>query len=159
MFEILHQYVVTDGEAGGPNRFWPVSEVEIRQQEERLGFRFPTQIRSLLAEAGSGTIKAKAGLESVFDARRFNFINRFLDPVEMVDLYLGFDIETAPEEGFGEGELPFFEVGDQEYFVIRPEEPDPNRVYMALGGDLGQDLATFVKSLLHDPVFYLEIGR
>ncbi len=155
MFEMLSDYFVKEGSQRGPNAFWNLEESLITRAEDRAGFRFPEQLRSLLVEAGSGTIKAPQGQEREFT--RSNFLNRFLGPSEMVDLYLGEPTESAPEEGFDAGELPFFEVGDQEYFVLRPGSDEPDAVHMAFGGLVAPDVLSFVNRLLEDPSFYLSL--
>ena len=120
-----------------------------------MGLKFPEQLRMLLFEAGTGTIKAKKGEESHF--KYSNFVNRFLGPTEMAELFLGEPIDSAPEEGFDDGELPFFEVGDQEYFVLRPRTEEPNAVYRAFGEAVADDVLSFVGKLLEEPYFYLDI--
>src|SRR5688572_20313566 len=113
MFEFLVP-IMTDGTDGAvaPNVRYPIDQNDITEAETRLGFSFPPQLRAFFTEIGSGFLTT--GMNSAAPAK-VTYINRFLDPDEVATLYLKEDDELVPSEGFGAGEIPFFEVGDRLY--------------------------------------------
>lgn len=132
-----------------PNVRFPVSAEDIERAERRIGNRFPEQLRCFFSEVGCGFLKASQLETSRAD---FNYINRFLDPDEIADLLLGEDESVLPSEGFGDGELPFFEIGDQLYLVMRE-----GRVCWPFGDVICDDFITFVTELVNHPRFYHEV--
>lgn len=152
MFEFLKN-VMRDGEEfpEHPNVRFPVSGADVKNAEYRVGVQFPNQLRAFFSEIGCGFLKA-----SQTDSARteFNYINRFLDPNEVAELYLGVNEDLSPSEGFDDGELPFFEIGDQLYLVVRRDGDNDNQVCWPLGEVICDDLVTFVSKLVHDPRFY-----
>ena len=153
MFEFLTKYKVSHFDINmdyGPNVFFPLSENDISKQERRLGFDFPFQLRTFYKEIGNGFITA-----NVSDAEKnisCSSINRFITPEEATDLYIGEDVVVMPEEGFGDDELPFFEIGDGLFLVMRK---NCNGIYWSLGDLVANDLVEFVKQLLDSPIFYM----
>jgi hypothetical protein len=134
-----------------PNVFYPVAEGEIVDAESRLGVRLPEQLRTFYHEVGYGFFKSARPLT---ERSGFTYINRFLAPSQVADLLTGQDEEVSPSEGFDEGELPFFEVGDRLYLVIRPSTRHPNQVCWPYGDQISEDLIEFTKRLAVNPRFY-----
>jgi|GEM_PF-4826311 len=75
-------------------------------------------------------------------------------PGQVADLTTGQDEELSPSEGFDEGEIPFFEVEDRLYLVIRPSATYSNRVCWPYGDQISESLVEFTKRLAVDPKFY-----
>src|SRR6516165_7858115 len=131
MFEdILHLMVSGNDIPDHPNVFYPIDKEEILVSERRLGFQLPGQLRIFHSEVGFGFFKSSSPkLQGV----NYNYINRFLAPSQIADLLLGSDEEAMPSEGFDQGEIPFFEVGDGLYLIIRPSRRNPNQVCWPFG--------------------------
>ena len=86
--------------------YYPISDAEIGSAEARLGQQFPYQLRTFYREVGYGFFVSHT--PQIRD-RRYNYINRFLAPSQIVYPLLGNDEECMPGEGFDRGEIPFFE--------------------------------------------------
>lgn len=138
-----------------PNRFYPVAWGDVAKAEERIGFRFPPQLRCFFQQVGSGFFGAAEGCKEVAVA---DHVNRILNPIEISDLMMG-ESQLAPEEGFDEGEMPFFEVGDGSFLIMKPVSENPDAVYWSYGPMVSLSLGEFVSELYYrDPLFYLALG-
>lgn len=133
-----------------PNVRFPVSAEDIESAERRMGNPVAEQLREFFSEIGSGFLKAS---QSDTSRTGFNYINRFLDPDEIAELLLGEDEDILPSEGFDDGELPFFEVGDRLYLVMRE-----GQVCWPFGDVISENLLTFVTELANNPRFYHEVA-
>lgn len=155
MFHFLTD-IMRDGEVEPeyPNVRFPVAVEEVESAERRIEIQFPEQLRAFFSEIGCGFLKASQAETSGTD---FNHINRFLDPDEIADLFLGEDEGLLPSEGFDDGELPFFEIGDQLYLVIRVSDNGYGQVCWPFGDVVCNDLVAFVTELAIDPGFYNEL--
>ncbi|WP_146117663.1 MULTISPECIES: SMI1/KNR4 family protein [Pirellulaceae] len=136
------------GEPDFPNVRFPVTAEDIESAERRIGNPFPEQLRKFFCQIGSGFLKAPQSDTSRTD---FKYINRFLDPDEVAELFLGEDEDIFPSEGFDDGELPFFEIGDRLYLVLRD-----GQVCWPFGDVISQNLLAFVTELANNPRFYHE---
>lgn len=151
MFEFLLEMMKNGNDySSSPNVRFPVSTSTILDAEERLRMQFPSQLRAFFEEIGCGFLKIATGKES----KQVNYINRFLEPLEIADLIMNGDTEIMPSEGFSVGDIPFFEVGDMLYLVISPTNEKPNQICWPDGDLISEDLITFTKSLMEDPRFY-----
>lgn len=152
MFEFMNDIIErSKNDPEGANAFFPVSLSDIAEAESRLKRSLPDGLKTFFCEVGCGFLKAgRADLSHT----KFNYLNRFLDPGEMADLCLGEDEDTMPSEGFAANELPFFEVGDQLYLVLRPDGNHPNAVCWSRGDRVVDDVQAFVRRLTNDPRFY-----
>jgi hypothetical protein len=152
MFEFLIN-VMKDGmtDRAARNVRYPVDPKDIDEAEKRLGFKLPSQLRAFYEQIGCGFLRLPPNAD---DSRRLNYINRFLDPDEVATLYLGEDEDFDPSDGFDSTELPFFEVGDGLYIVIKMSGDDSNRVCWPSGEEISPDLVTFTRHLVEDPRFY-----
>ena len=154
MFEFLQDVMLDDEQfPNHPNTRYPVSYEDIKEAEGRLGFQFPSQLRKFFQEIGCGFLKSSP---NDISQTEFNIINRFLDPDEITDLFLGEDEILTPEEGFGENILPFFEVGDQLFIAIQLNSKNGNQVCWPFGDIICEDLITFTSKLAENPSFYEE---
>lgn len=152
MFEFMNDIIESSRKnPEGANVFYPVSQSDIAEAEIRLKRLFPDELKAFFGEIGCGFLKAgKADLSRT----SFNYLNRFLDPGEIADICLGEDEDMAPSEGFAADELPFFEIADQLYLVIRPDGNNPHSICWPYGDPIADDLLIFVSRLINDPRFY-----
>lgn len=152
MFEHLRQ-LMADGNRNPdyPNVFYPVSDEEVATSERRLGYPLPEQLRAFYREVGYGFFKTATPEAS---EHYYNHINRFLAASQIADMLLGEDRYSMPEEGFDEGEIPFFEVTDQLYIVLRASPSGSYEVTWPDGEAICGDLIEFARRLAADPSFY-----
>ncbi len=152
MFEAILSLMVNGNDnPNHPNTFYPVSDEEAIAAGRALGYRLPEQLRIFHREVGYGFFKSSS---PEIQKENFNYINRFLAPSQIADLLLGNDEEGMPSEGFDEGEIPFFEIGDRLYLVIRPSPTHPTQVCWPFGERVSNDLIDFTKRLASNPRFY-----
>ena len=150
-FDYLRRYVSRESP---PTRNWfmPVSEDEIRAAEQRMGMSFPDALRQFYLEVGSGFLRATEG-----EKRVTANVNRILDPAEAAALRLGEVEGSAPLEGFEEGDVPVFEVGDQLFLVMRPSTAKPDAVYWMYGEQVAPTFEDFVRRMyFEDPDYFKE---
>ena len=154
-FDYLKKYI--DNVEGMRNRFHPLSLQEIEMVENRLGYKFPFQLRTFYKEIGFGTFQHNHDL-SVTDN---TFANRLLDPESAADIkLLGYDSgQILPSVTFAEDELPIFEVADGDmFFVMKPKSDKPNAVYRDMGqGILEDSFEKFIWRLYYEsPLYYMK---
>ena len=148
MFETFATYV---GKKKGPNRFWHVDESAIAEAETRLGMKFPAALRAFFSKVGSG-FWAKGTADSAWDR---SLVNRIPSPRQIADLYCNKDDPWRPNEGFGEGAIPFFDVGENTYFVVIPKMKSSGAVYWPDGKQVVTDsLDEFFSELEMHAGFY-----
>lgn len=153
-FDFLRRFVSEGKAYAGPPRepanvFTPVGLDELRAAEDALGTPFPEALRSFYLAIGGGFLRVSANGLVVR-----NHPNRVIFPEEVPLLVAGRH-ELTPEEGFDEGELPFFEVGDQLFLVMRPASACPSGVYWPFGDVIEEDFERFVRRLyFEDPRFF-----
>ena len=137
------------------NAFYPIYENEIQENEKRLGFRFPSELRNFFLEIGCGFLPIKHG-----EKEHCGYSNRILSPMSIADILLeGVDSgQLHPETEFLEGEMPFFEIGEMASFLIMyPQSDKPNAVYNMLGQIIEESFSKFIWRLYYEsPIFYLE---
>ena len=132
-YDYLKQYV--NNKAPRPrNDFKPCTNVEINNQEKRLGFKFPRALKEFWLEIGYGLLHiSKIGEESSGN-------NEVLSPKKVADMILlRHEDQVLPdiEELFDEGwidiekeEIIFFEIGDSsDFLVMKPNSFKPDGVY------------------------------
>jgi antitoxin YxxD len=148
MFEIFKRFV---GKNAGPNRFWPVDQNQIDEAESRTGIAFPCELRAFYAEVGSG-FWARGNSDRAWDR---SLVNRILSPRDVADLLCDDLDPWRPSEGFVEGGLPFFDVGENTYLVLLPNSETPSRVHWPDGkGVVSDDLSSFFFKLSQRAGFY-----
>ena len=148
MFDYLKTFI---GAHDSPNDFYPVSKREIEIAEERLGFLFPSDLKTFFEEIGCGFLKI-----GVDDSKRDpSLVNRFLSPKEIADILLDEDNMMRPYEGFLKGVMPFFDVGENTYLVLRPKSRTPNKVFWPDGKEtIAETFHEFVERLHKNADFY-----
>lgn len=137
------------------NKFVPISDDLINKAEGRLGYSFPDELRQFYQEIGAGVFKHTHD----FSVIQKDHANRLLDPGSVADIkLLGYDSgQIVPDVEFKEGDLPFFEVGDGDFFlVMRPKSESPNLVYDTIGNLIEESFEKFIWRLYYEsPIFYM----
>lgn len=162
MFEIFKPYV---GLKGPPNVFMPVSEREIETAESRLGFRFPTTLRTFYREIGDGFFRQGAKDSEGEQA----FYNRILSPSEIAERMLTpfsdplregkafkklFPL-AAREHEIEPGFFLFFSVSDRDHLFLRIGD-DAGKVYGFSARSVKADsLKEFFERLYDHAQFFL----
>lgn len=155
-FDFLLEFVALPGGCdqrprGPANRFERVGLDELRSAETTLGRDLPVPLRRFYLEIGAGSLRVSSDATAVRDHP-----NRFLYPEEIAGLLSG-EHEWAPEEGFDDGELPFFEVGDKLFLVMRPGSSQPNAVFWPFGGLVEVEFARFVRRMYFEhPRYFVD---
>ena len=148
MFDYFAEFV---GKQQPPNRFWRVEEKDVLTAEAHLGYKFPSELRAFFLEIGCGFFAQGAKDKK----RDRSLINGILSPSEISDLLLNNENPARPAEGFMNGVMPFFDIGENSYLVLRPESGKPNRVYWPDGKKaIANDLQAFFENLRQEAGFY-----
>lgn len=173
-FDAFKRYVVDPGSSSrdepielNRNVFFGVSEDDLRENEEKLGFRFPEGLRQFYLEIGHGQLVCPA---SDPDGDPVADMNTILEPDVIAAMYLN-DPDSMPYDADDEetrqwlldrftntteeGELPFFEIGEGYFLVTRPQSDAPEAIYHS--GDeepVARNMAEFMERLHADPLFY-----
>ena len=154
-FDYLKPYM---GKKGiGENRFFPISAQDIEEAEKRLGYKFPSQLRTLYKEIGDGSFQHNHD----FSVTDNSFSSCILHPKESADIkLLGYDSGLiVPSVKFAEDELPIFEIADgANFFVMKPQSDNPNAVYQFMEGGLIEDaFEKFIWRLYYEsPLYYMK---
>lgn len=139
--------------AANVNSFWRVEENDLLNTEKKLGFEIPRQLRDFYLNVGYGNL-------NVDKNKKWSDVyhNRIVEPSRLPKLWdksdLDFNIDIDLVD---EGELAFFDNGNQCFLVLRPFSDAPNTVYYP--GDkipLAQDFNEFILKLYENSTFYLE---
>lgn len=104
------------------HEFYELKENDLIKAEDRLGFRFPKELREFYLEIGYGFIRGNKSA-----------INRFLDPATIADITLREDIyEFDPDlDDIYEDEdrLVFYEVNEGVYLTLDLNDTDKSPVF------------------------------
>ena len=133
-YDYLKKYVLEDFEKLNRetrNWFCPVSRDEIQEAEKRLGFVFPSQLRTFYEEIGYGALTTPHDFPPDYSFCNANYI---FSPKSLASLMLeGAESESIMETTFEllqPGDLPFFEIGDSTRFLLMKLSSDnPNAVW------------------------------
>lgn len=153
-YAFLERYI--NNPKSGENCFYPISLNFLQEEEERLGFKFSEQLREFYLEIGYGFF------EHTHDRKQVQKVhaNRLMDPGSVADIkLLGYDSgQITPDVEFEPGELPFFEVGDGDTFLMmHPQSANPNAVYGILGELIEPEFEKFIWRLYYEsPTYYME---
>lgn len=142
-FRMLDGYIGFDS---GARRFLAVDESDVAAAERGLGLSLPPDLKEFYRLIGYGWLGS---------ADRPDVRNLFVHPLDILDLYKG-QSEHCPEEGFLNGDVPFFDCGRDRFLVVRPSSAEPGKVYRDSGEDeaIAANIEELVSELLRDPVFY-----
>jgi hypothetical protein len=147
MFE---RFAVFQGCDDGPNTMYPVTLERIEAAETRMQLKFPSELRQFFLEAGCGFWQ-----QGVKDLERNQFlINRIADPGDIAGMVCEPDYPTRPCTGLKPGEIPFFDRGDRDYFLVNARSEDPNRVLWPSGRLVTGSLVEFFDRLYQHADFF-----
>ncbi|MBZ5517571.1 SMI1/KNR4 family protein [Bacillus sp. KS1] len=132
------------------NTFYPVSENEILEVENKLGSRLPYDLRQFLLEVGYGFLKKS----------EYN-INRILGPASIRDARLKVnDFEFYPDievyEELEEDKLIFFEANESALLLIALGNEQNNSIYHD-DIKIADSLEEFLIELMKNDKYYLDL--
>ncbi|MDP1499921.1 SMI1/KNR4 family protein [Bacillus velezensis] len=132
------------------NTFYPVSENEILEVENKLGLRLPYDLRQFLLEVGYGFLKKS----------EYN-INRILGPASIRDARLKVnDFEFYPDievyEELEENKLIFFEANESALLLIALGNEQNNSIYYD-DIKIADSLEEFLIELMKNDKYYLDL--
>ncbi|MEK4313427.1 SMI1/KNR4 family protein [Bacillus sp. FSL P4-0334] len=132
------------------NTFYPVSENEILEVENKLGLRLPYDLRQFLLEVGYGFLKKS----------EYN-INRILGPASIRDARLKVnDFEFYPDievyEELEEDKLIFFEANESALLLIALGNEQNNSIYYD-DIKIADSLEEFLIELMKNDKYYLDL--
>jgi hypothetical protein len=152
-YEYLEQYINAEG-SGMSNWFRPVTKDEILDAEKQIGFELPQSLKEFWLEIGYGRLFNNI---TGIDAGNSNLI---LHPDMVTNLIIK-DKENAIAlweilEEFNEDDIPFFEVGNSDCFLMMKRNAKyPDGVYDNLGHLVDASFERFIWRLYHEsPDFY-----
>ncbi len=153
-FEYLEPYIDIDDASS--NRFISLTLMDVEEEENRLGFKFPDQLRKFYLEIGYGFFSHTHDRKIVQDC----YANRLMDPTSVADIYLlGYESgQILPSVKFKPGYLPFFEIADGASFLfLKPQSENPNTVYGSLERIIEPSFEKFIWRLYYEnPTYYLK---
>ncbi|MEB2275515.1 SMI1/KNR4 family protein [Bacillus sp. ILBB4] len=132
----------------GKNNIYPVSEQEILQAEDKMGFRFPNDLRKLYVDVGYGFIQESSNTA----------INRIMGPKTVADVKLRkgmFECDSDLEELDEEDKLIFFEVNEGVYISL--DLKSPNNPVFYLDKPIADSLEDFFKKFINDNKYYMDL--
>ncbi|OCB95415.1 Antitoxin YxxD [Bacillus amyloliquefaciens] len=132
------------------NTFYPVSENEILEVENKLGLRLPYDLRQFLLEVGYGFLKKS----------EYN-INRILGPASIRDARLKVnDFEFYPDievyEELEEDKVIFFEANESALLLIELGNEQNNSIYYD-DIKIADSLKEFLIELIKNDKYYLDL--
>lgn len=132
------------------NTFYPVSENEILEIENKLGLRLPYDLRQFLLEVGYGFLKKS----------EYN-INRILGPVSIRDARLKVnDFEFYPDievyEELEEDKVIFFEVNESALLLIELGNEQNNSIYYN-DIKIADSVEEFLIELMKNDKYYFDL--
>ena len=159
-YEYLRKYIdykLSSNEDAYPNCFRAVSEDQIKDMEERLGFKFPESLKEFWLEIGCGSLDTSSkGVKSI------DFFNTIHGPQEIADIMLLKEeceylvLDGDYEDRFEEDEIPFFEICDSSSFLIMKKGSE--FVYDTTGAIIERKFERFIWRLYYEsPTFYLHV--
>ena len=122
MFEYLHKYICDSKEEQKESySFYQISQEEIDEAEQRLGFVFPAQLRLFYEEVGYGFFYDNEGC----------FTDVLMKPSDVADYRLGEgNYEYAEERDFfSDEDLVFFEVDADVHIYLKISGKNSGCVY------------------------------
>lgn len=152
-FNFLKDYVFSETDTRAEtskHAFYRLTKQDVVEAEERLGRKFPRELRQFYAQIGYGFLCAND----------HEMIDRMMDPGSVADFKLGEGIyEFDPErEGYEENELAFFEASETSFITLQLSEEDENGVCPVyyLGNKIANSLEDFLKKMDEEIDYYLE---
>ncbi|MDS0526595.1 SMI1/KNR4 family protein [Clostridium sp. SHJSY1] len=132
------------------NKFYPVSEDEIKEVEDSIKLEIPKELKKFYKEFGYGFISGTEGN-----------INRIMDPYSIRDFRLRKnDFEYYPDieiyDEFEEGKIIFFEGNETTLLSIEISNDDTSNVYY-YDTKIASSLKEFLINLQKDDNYYIDL--
>ncbi|PCD06383.1 SMI1/KNR4 family protein [Peribacillus simplex] len=122
------------------HKFFPLKEKDIIKAEERLGFKFPPELREFYLEVGYGFLQGN----------NENSISRLMDPDTITDITLRegiFEYEPDLEGIYEEADkLVFYEVNEGVYLTLDLNDTQRNSVHF-FDNKIADSLESFIKKV------------
>ncbi|MFJ9383785.1 SMI1/KNR4 family protein [Peribacillus sp. NPDC101481] len=132
------------------HKFFPLKEKDLIKAEERLGFKFPPELREFYLEVGYG----------FFKGNNENSISRLMDPDTIADITLRKGIyEYDPDlEGIYEEEdkLVFYEVNEGVYLTLDLNDTQRTSVHF-FDNKIADSLESFIKKVDEDNEYFFDM--
>ncbi|MFE4243891.1 SMI1/KNR4 family protein [Peribacillus butanolivorans] len=129
------------------HKFFPLKEKDLIKAEERLGFKFPPELREFYLEVGYG----------FFKGNNENSISRLMDPDTIADITLREGIfEYDPDlEGIYEevDKLVFYEVNEGVYLTLDLNDTHRTSVHF-FDTKIADSLESFIKKIDEDNEYF-----
>jgi hypothetical protein len=156
-YDYLKKYVVEKSPGAEINSFYKVEDEEIKNAEEKLGYKFPEELKEFWREIGSGLFRSSVPEKGITQK---DWVNALLYPSEIATILLeGAESEMISEEMLDlleEDEVPFFNVTGFDYLTYKTTD-ESFKVYN-LGIKVADSLEEFVHQLYYEsPTYYLNI--
>ncbi|KWW22044.1 hypothetical protein AS888_04415 [Peribacillus simplex] len=130
------------------HKFFPLKEKDLIKAEERIGFKFPPELREFYLEVGYGFLKGN----------NENSISRLMNPVTIADITLreGIyeydpDLEWIYEEA---DKLVFYEVNEGVYLTLDLNDTQRSSVHF-FDNKIADSLESFIKKVDEDNEYFL----
>ena len=125
-------------------KWYEVSEKDIVSAEQRIGFSFPKDLKTIYKKYGYGFVNNQVGA-----------INRIIDPITCADIRLRedfyeFDPDLELYSSFEKDKLLFFEVNEGVYISIGF---DDGKIYY-LNEVIGNDIFEFLFDVSENPDYW-----
>jgi hypothetical protein len=158
MYDYLKKYILNEHEGSRlPNNFWPVSQEEIDDFEQKIGIAIPSELKIFYQEIGYGFLTHTNKHDAIYD---FCDTNRIIPPPDLADIILngassGLIMDFAFED-LSPGDFPIFEIGDSTRFMImKPLSDNPNAVWFQGWEKIEDSFERFIYNLYYDdPAYY-----
>lgn len=135
-----------------PNAFIPVGDGEIARLEGSTSLYIPETYRTFLTKVGFG--RFRSGINKTI----YGEINFFLAPEEIEDrLDRSSGHWEADPDFLSDGEFPFFEFDQQEYFVFRSDLKNDSVWLPNKRGMICDNFPMFLRKLSVDAGFYIDL--
>ena len=144
------------------NWFSPLEELEITSAEQKLGQRFPEELRRFYQDIGTGMLRSPHIRPEGYE---FYGKNEILPPYIAVDYSQGilehpddefYYMAESAYEDLTPGDLPFFEIGDSSSFMVMKLHSDnPNAVWFMGAEKIEDSFEQFIYKLYYEgPNYY-----
>lgn len=161
MFEFLkpYKYKNIHEKRFTKNNFFPVTDEEILNFEEKFGYELPSQLKAFYKEVGYGFLTRPHEYQEDY---QFSNTNRVNPPDLLTEMLENGQSSGLISEDAYEllqpGDIPFFEIGDSSSFMFMKTKSDnPNAVWYMGAVKVADYLEEFIHKLYYDgPAYYAE---
>lgn len=170
-YDYLRQFI-PGGSDVNDNWFLHLEKKEIEDGEKTLGVSFPSELKSFYEEIGFGMLRSPINPPKGYQFYSNNEVlppsvaahfaqaivqhqkKPFEEPIEFDEHWINNDALDL----FEPGDLPFFEIGDSNSFmVMKPHSENPNAVWWMGHEKIEDSFEQFIYKLYHiDPAYYSE---